>query len=279
MVPCKEPCHLNKSEIIFCRFCSSCANGLKGQSKSHIRLLFPPPPLPPPISLLSFSSSGSLPLGSLIPSFLCIPLANHPSSYQNNHNNLQTDSLPIIPAHSNPAHSHLIDSPFCNTDFCQALCLFKNVYWFLIPHLIMSKSLRVRIKASKIKQFLAFGYYLNAKFHIHMTTFNQVLKRNLAKDFSHQWKWIAGSPLGSGVAYLNLLFVSLRNKGWSFLTSMDEYQHFHHLEMISYSFLWIVLSLEVYWNQRQTCLSGLLKIIVARTGKLDTCFQKKIWLV
>lgn len=52
----------------------------------------------------------------------------------------------------------------------------------------MSKSLRVRIKASKIKQFLAFGYYLNAKFHIHMAMFNQVLKRNLAKDFSHQWK-------------------------------------------------------------------------------------------
>ena len=41
------------------QICSSCANGLKGQSKGHIRLL-PPPPLPPPTSLLSFSSSCSL---------------------------------------------------------------------------------------------------------------------------------------------------------------------------------------------------------------------------
>ena len=48
--PCKELCHLNSS---------SCAHGLKGQSKGHIRLL-PPPPLPPPTSLLSFSPGCSL---------------------------------------------------------------------------------------------------------------------------------------------------------------------------------------------------------------------------
>lgn len=101
----------------------------------------------------------------------------------------------------------------------------------------MFKNLRVRIKNYKIQPFLAFGWYLNAKFHIHKTMFNPVLKRNLIEDFSHQWKWIAGSLLGSGMVYLNLLgFVPLRNKGWFILTSMDEYQYFHHLEMISYSF-------------------------------------------
>ena len=49
---------------------SSCANRLKGWSKGYIRLLLPPSPLPPPSSLFSFSSRGSL----------LWALSHHPSS-------------------------------------------------------------------------------------------------------------------------------------------------------------------------------------------------------
>lgn len=110
MAPYKELCHLNKFEIIFWSSFSSWANRLKEQIRviSDFFLL---------LLSLFLTSSGGFPLGSLSPSFLCIPLTHHPSSYQNNHNNLQTDSIPTVPAHSNPSISLLTDSPSCNTGF------------------------------------------------------------------------------------------------------------------------------------------------------------------
>ena len=137
---------------------SSCANRLKGWSKGHIRLLLPPSPLPPHSSLLSFSSSGSL----------LWALSHHPSSAFHSlttPGNARTTIItfrliPFLspcPLKCSTFSSHrliFLQHRFLSGPFPVQKCLLIQ---FLIPHLIMFKNLRVRIKNYKIQPFLAFG--------------------------------------------------------------------------------------------------------------------------
>lgn len=179
MTPCKELCNLNKSEILFSsRF--SWANGLKRQSKGYIQRLFPPPLPPLPPSWLP-PSGGSFSLGCLSPSFLCF---HSPTTLV--HTGTTLIVFKLIPSYSScPFES--ISHPSHRLTFLQHRSSsspfpLRNVYWFLSPHLIVSKSQNQILQNTTISGVrLIFECKVSHTHdYVHTTTYsNEIWKRFL----------------------------------------------------------------------------------------------------